>query len=134
MLVSSIYEDLDIRPVINASATLTKLGGSVMPPEVREAMRLAADSYIDLFELQRKVGARLAEITHNEAAYVSCGAAAGIALSVISCMVGADPSKTFVYPSLEGIEKPEVVIFTRQRNGYDYAITQTGARVIDSGP
>ena len=35
-------ESLGLRPVINASATLTKLGGSVMPPEVVEAMQQGA--------------------------------------------------------------------------------------------
>ena len=33
-----IYDELGVRPVINATATLTKLGGSVMPPEVVAAM------------------------------------------------------------------------------------------------
>ncbi len=33
----SIYEELGIRPIINASATLTRLGGSIMPPEVVQA-------------------------------------------------------------------------------------------------
>ena len=36
------YESLGIRPIINACATLTKLGGSLMPPEVMEAMNEAS--------------------------------------------------------------------------------------------
>ena len=39
----SIYRDLGVRKVINASATLTRLGGSVMPPPVVQAMSLAAE-------------------------------------------------------------------------------------------
>ena len=38
----SIYEELGVRPLINASATLTRLGGSVMPPEV--VQRLQAET------------------------------------------------------------------------------------------
>ena len=30
----NLYDELGIRPIINANATLTRLGGSVMPPEV----------------------------------------------------------------------------------------------------
>jgi uncharacterized pyridoxal phosphate-dependent enzyme len=130
--MTNTYEALGMRPVINAAATLTKLGGSIMPPEVVAAMRAAADSYIDLFELQEKVGARIAELTHNEAAFISSGAAAGIAVTVCACMIGEDRSRAFAFPSLEGIEKTEVVVFKAQRNGYDYAITQTGAHVIEA--
>ena len=128
----SVYDELGIRPVINAAATYTKLGGSIMPPEVRAAMTAAADSFIDLFELQEKVGAKIAELTHNEAAFVSSGAAGGIAMTVCGCMAGPDTKRTFAFPSLEGVEKTDVIVFKSQRNGYDYAITQTGAHVLEA--
>src|SRR6478672_11996166 len=63
-----LYEALGVKPVINASAALTVLGGSVMPPSVLDAMRLAAECFVDVNELQRAVGRRIAELTHNEAA------------------------------------------------------------------
>ena len=63
--MAGLYEELGIKPVINASATLTKLGGSRMPPEVVDAMRAAAHSFVDLYELQERVGARIAELTQQ---------------------------------------------------------------------
>ena len=54
------YSELDITPVLNANATLTRLGGSLMPPEVLEAMMAAAKAFVDLPELQRRVGNRIA--------------------------------------------------------------------------
>ena len=66
--MSSNYKSLGIRSVINANATLTKLGGSLMPAEVRQAMQDAAQSFVDMHDLQQEVGTRLAEITRNEAA------------------------------------------------------------------
>ena len=87
----SVYEELEMRPVINAYATLTRLGGSIMPPEVLEAMNEAARYFIDLDELQRRVGQRLAKLTRNEAAYVSSGAAAGLTLATAACIAGTDP-------------------------------------------
>src|SRR5215203_281716 len=128
-----LYDELEVRPVINAAATLTKLGGSRMPPSVVAAMSEAAGSFIDLFELQTKVGARLAELTHNEAAYVSSGAAAGIVVAVASCITDADPAKIDVFPHLDGVAKTEVVVRASQRNGYDYAARQTGAKMIEIG-
>src|SRR6476469_5758300 len=84
------YEALGVRRVINASARLTKLGGSLMPPEVLDAMREAAGWYVDLFDLQRRVGQRLADLTQNEAVYVCTGASAGLFLSTLACMTGDD--------------------------------------------
>src|SRR5215470_17593943 len=85
------YTDLGIRPVINAAATLTRLGGSLMPPPVLDAMRAGAESFVDLPELQRRVGERIAQLTNNEACYVSSGAAAGVAIAIAACMTSKDP-------------------------------------------
>jgi len=73
-----IYRRLGVEPIINANATETILGGSLMRPEVVEAMAHAADSFVDLVELETRVGKRLARLTRNEAAFVCGGAAAGL--------------------------------------------------------
>jgi L-seryl-tRNA(Ser) seleniumtransferase len=119
--------------VVNAAATLTKLGGSLMPPEVVAAMAEGARSFVDLPGLQRAVAARIAELTHNDAAYISSGAAGGIVVSVASCITGTDPQKIAAFPHLAGIDRKEVIVHRSQRNGYDYAARQTGAefREID---
>jgi len=130
----SIYEELDIRPVINAAATLTKLGGSLMPKPVIEAMNNASGQFIDLFEFHEKAGQRIAELTRNEAAFICSGAAAGIALTVASCIAGVDPVLQQAFPYLEGVEKCEVIVYRGQRNGYDYAARQTGARLVEIEP
>lgn len=127
----TLYDELDVRPVINAAATLTKLGGSLMPQSVLDAMSRAAGSFIDLYELHEKVGDRIAAATNNEACYVSSGAAAGITLTVATCIAGTDPEKMAAFPYLDGITKTEVVVQRSQRNGYDYAARQTGARLIE---
>jgi L-seryl-tRNA(Ser) seleniumtransferase len=48
-------------------------------------------------------------------------------------MAGTDPAKTAAFPYLDGIEKTEVVVHRSQRNGYDYAARQTGARMVEVG-
>ena len=124
------YADLGVRPVINAAATLTRLGGSLMPPPVLDAMRDAAENFVDLVELQRRVGEQIAKLTGNEACYVSSGAAAGIAITVAGCIAGSDPDVIHRLPLVEG-PPPEVVVFHSQRNGYDQAARQTGAHFVD---
>ena len=130
----TVYEDLELRPVINAAATLTKLGGSKMPPEVVQAMNEAASSFIALDELQVKVGERIAALTNNEACYVSCGAAAGIVAAVSAVIAGTDPELVDNFPYLDKGQKSEAIVVRTQRNGYDYAIRQTGARIIEVEP
>jgi L-seryl-tRNA(Ser) seleniumtransferase len=127
----SVYDELGLPRVINASATLTRLGGSRMPPPVIAAMAAAAESFVDLDQLQERVGARIAELTRNEACYVSSGAAAGIVVAVAACIAGTDPARTFAFPALDGIDRTEIVIHRSQRNGYDYAARQTGARLVE---
>ena len=126
-----IYEDLGIKPIINASATLTKLGGSRMPGEVLEAMNAAARSFIDLPSFQTRVGDRIAELTRNEAAFVSSGAAGGIVLAVATLMAAPNEPDPMAYPMLKGIARNEAIVFTSQRNGYDFAILQTGASIVE---
>ena len=61
------YVDLGVRPLINANGTLTAIGGSRMPSVVLDAMREAALSFVDMFELQEAVSARIARLTRTRA-------------------------------------------------------------------
>ena len=122
----SIYKRLGIRTVINGNATLTRLGGSIMPSEVVAAMADAAKHFVDIIELQKRVGEEIAKLTHNEAAYVSCGAAAALTLSTAACITGLDPDKREKLPHLDASMKSEVIVHRHGRVGYDYAVRQVG--------
>lgn len=129
----SVYERLGVRRVINADATLTRLGGSLMGPDTLDAMRDAAGSFVDMHELQRVVGQRLAELTRNEAAYVSTGAAAGVVLATLAAMTDGD--LVTIARMIETGEKPkdEVIIHRAHTIPYDTAIRLAGARIIGVG-
>jgi L-seryl-tRNA(Ser) seleniumtransferase len=130
-----IYERLGVRTVINANATRTDLGGSLMPAPVLDAMREAAGSFVDMHELQRAVSARLAEITRNEAALVSNGCAAGLFLGTLACMTGDDLGALarLMEGGAAAMPRNEVVIHAAHRNPYDPAIRLTGARIVQVG-
>lgn len=132
--MGSGYRTLGVRGVINAAATLTRLGGSLMPPPAVQAMADASGSFVDLDELHRKVGDRLAALTRNEAAYVSNGAAAGILLTVTTCLVGTVAERQAQLPDTSTLPRDEVIIQRGQRNAYDFAVRQTGARVVEIEP
>lgn len=129
---ASLYRALGVRPVINASAALTVLGGSLMPPPVLDALRKAAECFVDINELQRAVGRRIAELTGNEAALVVGGCAAGLAQVTAALMVGADPHLIRRLPDTTGL-KNEVLVHRAQRHYYDQAVRTAGARLIEFG-
>jgi L-seryl-tRNA(Ser) seleniumtransferase len=121
------YQDLDVRPVINANATLTRLGGSLMPPEVVAAMQAASGAFVDLHELQHAIGARIAELTRNDAAYVTSGAAAGLYLSALACGLagGAQDNATLL-----GTDRHEVIVHASHNNPYLPSIELAGASIV----
>ena len=121
------YQSLGVRPLINAYATMTKFGGSLMPPEVLAAMNEGASAFVDLQLLQRRVGERIAELTDNEAAYITSGAAAGIVLAAAAAVLNKHPDALKRFPDLAAFNH-EAIIFRSQRNPYDYAIQQTGLK------
>jgi D-glucosaminate-6-phosphate ammonia-lyase len=127
-----IYDQLGVRKVINGSATLTMLGGSLMPPQVLAAMAEAAQFFVNIDELQDKVGRKIAEWTHNEAAYISSGAAAGLVLSTAACIAGTDPDLRARLPFSDGL-KNEIIVHRRGRVGYDFAIRQAGGVLVEVG-
>jgi L-seryl-tRNA(Ser) seleniumtransferase len=103
-----------------------------MPPEVLTAMVEASRHFIDIDELQRKAGAKIAEWTQNEAAYVSCGAAAGLVLSTAACITGLDAEKRARLPYTDGM-KNEVIVHRHGRISYDFAVRQAGGVLVEIG-
>lgn len=134
--MSTIYERLGVRPVINGVGTVTRLGGSLMPPPVLDAMLEASRHYVSLPGLLAAAGWRIAELTHNEAAYITSGAAAALVLSTAACITGDDPEKMALLPYPQKIPggRYKVVMHRCQQIGYDFAVRQVGIELIEIGP
>src|SRR5262245_47840513 len=98
----NIYSRLGLRPVINGVGVVTHLGGSIMDPEVLQAMEEASHHFIDLVELQRKVGTRLAELLGVPAAMVTGGAASAITFAAAACLARGDKEKLQRLPDTSG--------------------------------
>ena len=84
--MGDVYGQLAVRPVINAAGTLTRLGGSVIDPEVTAAMAEAARHHVPIDRLQAAAGARIAAVTGAEAALVTTGAAGALTLAAAEGM------------------------------------------------
>jgi L-seryl-tRNA(Ser) seleniumtransferase len=127
----NVYTRIGVRPLINARGTWTYLSGSLELPEVRQAKQEAALHFVDLFELQRGVGKRLAELSGAESGMVTSGAAGAMAAATAACIAGSDPKKIWQLPDTTGL-KGEVVMFGG-RSAFDSAIRLAGGRLVTTG-
>lgn len=125
-----VYTRLGLRPIINASGTYTHLGGSLMPPEVIEAMNLAALNYVPMRELTKAAGERIAKLTGNEGALVTTGAAGAIFTGTCACIAGDDPDKMKRIPFTEGM-KNEVVLQKLHNTSWTRQCEAAGARLVE---
>ena len=72
------YDAIGVRPLINCRGTYTIISGSVILPQVRQAMYLASQQYVHLEELMDRVGARIAELMQCEWGLATNGCAAAL--------------------------------------------------------
>ena len=131
-LNNPVYARFGVTPVINAGGTHTTHGGSMMRPEVREAMSLAAESFVDLVELKRATGRFVAEITGAEAGMICSGAAGGLVLATAAVMTGTDPEKIAQLPNSTGM-KNEILMQHNNPSGYTKCHEYAGATLTYAG-
>lgn len=122
------YQSLSVKPVINACTTMTYLGGSLMPDEVVLAMQQASKSFVNIHDLHLKVGAHLAALTKNEAAYITTGCAAAIVLSLLGLKTKGDPEKIKNLP--QDLQTDEVLIQNTQQIPYFPAISLAKCKAV----
>lgn len=125
-----VYQELGIRPLINAAGTYTYLSASLMPKAVVEAIESASRHYVNLNELHGAVGKRIATLLGCDAALVTSGAASALMLGTAACVAGKDKEKIQRLPDTSGM-KNEVVIPKAHRNGYDHAVRAVGVKLVE---
>ena len=129
----SVYRELGVKPIINATGWhLTRLGGSILSPGVNQAMTEANRYYVHMRDLLAKSGQVIADLLGAEAAYVTSGCCAAMALGSAACMAGTDQAKMEQLPDVRGL-KHEILIQKGLRTKYDRCVTVPGARLVEVG-
>jgi L-seryl-tRNA(Ser) seleniumtransferase len=131
-VASSIYQRMGVRTVINARGATTAVGGTLSDPRVMEAMAEASKAFVDLQELNARVGERIAEITGAEAGYVTCGSCAAMVIATAACIAGADPERIRQLPDSTGMPN-EIVIHRSHRLDYDQMYRVGGGKLVEIG-
>ena len=129
LLRRDYFKELGVRTFINAAGTYTAMTASQMPPEVVDAIQYATGDFVNLDDLQDKVGERIAELVHCEYATVTAGCASAITLGTAGVLSGLDQSKVAQIPDLTGL-KSEVIMQKSHEIGYAHAIKNCGVRII----
>ena len=131
LLVYPTYESIGVRPLINCRGTYTIISGSIILPEVRQAMYTASKQYVHIEELMEKVGSRIAELMQCEWGLVTNGCAAALCQVTAACVAGTDPGHVALLPNTEGM-KNEVIVQPSHRHAYDHAVRMVGAKIIEA--
>jgi L-seryl-tRNA(Ser) seleniumtransferase len=126
----SVYEALGLRHVINATGTVTNLGGSIMPPEVVAAWTEASRHFVNLVELQDRVGERIARLIGVEAALVTTGAAGSLQLATAAVVTRGERRFISRLPDTTGM-KNEVLLQKAHHSCYDHQLTAVGVRLLE---
>ncbi len=126
-----LFAELGLRTFINAAGNYTSMTASLMNDEVMDAINRSSKEFVMLEEVQDKVGEKIAEICHAEAAFVTAGCWSALVLGTAGVLTGMDAKKVAQLPKLEGTGmKSEVIIQKTHINGYDHALTNTGVTII----
>lgn len=128
-LERDFFKELGLRTFINAAGTYTSMTGCLMPQEVTQAISYGASDYVNLDDLQDKVGERIAELLSCEYATVTSGCFGAMSIAMAGVLCGKDPKKVKQLPRTEGWAN-EVIIQEGHQIGYAQALTNVGAKVV----
>src|SRR5208337_2305378 len=123
----NVYTQLGVKTVINCRGTWTYLSGSLEFPEVRRAQLEASNYFVNMIDLQRAVGRRLAELTGAESGIVTSGSAGAMSAATAACMAGSDDKYIWQLPDTTGLKHE--VIMVGGRSAFDSAIRLVGDKL-----
>jgi L-seryl-tRNA(Ser) seleniumtransferase len=132
VIIMNIFEKHGIRTITHARGYTTLTGGTVIFPEVWEAMTEASKYFVRMEELHLGAGKVVAEITGAEAGLVTNGAAAALMLAAAACIAGLDADKMDRLPDTTGM-KDEIITQRIYRTDYDHACRAAGAKFVEIG-
>lgn len=126
-----LFQELGIRTFINARGTITFMTGSLMHDYVLETINNTSKDFCMLDELQEKVGEKIAEMAHAEAATVTSGAFSALTLGMAGILTGTDRKKAEQLPNLAGTGmKSEVIVQQKHNIDYNHALLNCGVKLV----
>ena len=124
-----------LTPVINASGTMTRIGASRVPRDVRACVDRILASFVDMDELQSRAGSVIARVTGAQAGCIASCSAAAMTQTVAACLTGADLARIEALPWAAGERRVLLPMGHMVNYGapIDQAIRLAGAEVVPVG-
>lgn len=132
MSVPDIYQTLGITPIINAGGHMTIFGGSILSPEVRQAMDAANNAYTLMEDVFDATGKAIAEMLGTEGGLVTSGCYAALVQGSAAILTGNDPARIGQLPDTSGM-KNEFLIQKPTRYHYDRCVSTPGGKLVEVG-
>ncbi|HEY6466317.1 MAG TPA: aminotransferase class V-fold PLP-dependent enzyme [Candidatus Acidoferrales bacterium] len=127
------WAELGVAPMVNIQGTVTVIGGSVMRPEVMEAIRIGNMHFCVIDDLLVKSGKWLANLCKAPEGYTAL-VTEGCAAAILCCYAGMlteDYNERMQnIPDLRGFPKTEVIIQQGHRDNFDHQVRQTGVKLV----
>jgi L-seryl-tRNA(Ser) seleniumtransferase len=126
------FASMGLRPVINAAAHPSRLGGTRLAQPVVDAMVAASQTFVPIAEMQARASELISEFMGAEAGCVASGADACLTLAAAACMTGDDLAAMDQLPDTTGLRN-EIVVHRAHRMGFDHALRLAGAKFVEFG-
>jgi D-glucosaminate-6-phosphate ammonia-lyase len=126
----SVYQILGVKHVINATGTVTFLGGSLMPPDVVAAWVEASKHFVNILDLHDKVGEKIAKLIGVEAALVTTGASGALLLGTAAVVTRGQADRIKRLPDTTDM-KNEVILQKSHHSCYDNQLADVGVKLVD---
>ena len=125
----------NLTPIVNASGTMTGIGASRVPDDVRAMVDRILASFVDMDELQSRAGAIIARVTGAEAGCVASCSAAAMTQTIAACLTGANLAKIEALPTVTGERRVLLPMGHTVNYGapVDQAIRLAGAELVPVG-
>ena len=125
----------NLTPIVNASGTMTGIGASRVPDDVRATVDRILASFVDMDELQSRAGAIIARVTGAEAGCVASCSAAAMTQTIAACLTGANLAKIEALPTVTGERRVLLPMGHTVNYGapVDQAIRLAGAELVPVG-
>jgi D-glucosaminate-6-phosphate ammonia-lyase len=139
-----VYTSIGVRPLINATCHHTIYGGTVMWPEVADAMAGARRTCVEMRILLDRASEIISRHTHAGGSHVVSGCAAALEVGAAAILAGDDRAKIAALPDTGGFARDEFIArrFSREREregreyvawGWGQMIRGAGARIVEVG-
>ena len=129
------FERWGLTPVINASGTMTSIGASRVPTEIRALVDGILGSFVGMDELQARAASVITRLTGAEAGCVTSCSAAAMTQAVAAVLTGSDLAKIEALPTVGGERRVLLPMGHMVNYGapVDQAIRLAGAEVVPLG-